>query len=93
MTSEGLGEVFKGDSADRCAGKFPLVSLGGRANGHACKDCEGGPPLARAEILDLYSKNWTKTGLVTSKKSGSGPESGKSDLIGDTANCGSHPSR
>jgi hypothetical protein len=22
MTSEGLGEVFKGDSADTCAGKF-----------------------------------------------------------------------
>jgi hypothetical protein len=23
MTSEGLGEVFIGDSADTCAGKFP----------------------------------------------------------------------
>ena len=34
MTSKGLGEVFKGDSADRSAGKFPLV--GGRANGQAC---------------------------------------------------------
>jgi hypothetical protein len=38
MTSEGLGEVFKGDSADTCAGKFPLVSMGGRANGQACAD-------------------------------------------------------
>ena len=25
MTSEGLGEIFEGDSADMCAGKFPLV--------------------------------------------------------------------
>jgi hypothetical protein len=53
MTSEGLGEVFKGDSADICAGKFPLVSMGGRANGQACADGERGPPSARAEILHL----------------------------------------
>jgi hypothetical protein len=24
MTSEGLGDMFQGDSADMCAGKFPL---------------------------------------------------------------------
>ena len=30
-TREGLGEMFEGDSADTCAGKFPLVSMGGRA--------------------------------------------------------------
>ena len=29
MTSEGLGEMFKGDSADTCAEKLPLVSIGG----------------------------------------------------------------
>ena len=38
MTSEGLGEMFEGDSADTCAGKFPLVSMGGRAEGLACAD-------------------------------------------------------
>ena len=38
MTSEGLGEMFEGDSADMCAGKFPLVSMGGRAEGLACAD-------------------------------------------------------
>ena len=27
MTSEGLGEMFKGDSADTLAGKFPLGSM------------------------------------------------------------------
>ena len=38
MTSEGLGEMFEGDYADICAGKFPLVSMGGRAEGLACAD-------------------------------------------------------
>ena len=38
MTSEGLGEMFEGDSADMCAGKCPLVSMGGRAEGLACAD-------------------------------------------------------
>ena len=32
MTSEGLGEMFEG------ARKFPLVSMGGRAEGLACAD-------------------------------------------------------
>ena len=50
MTLEGLGEVFKGDSADTCAGKFLLVSMGGRAIGQARVDGERGPPLALAEI-------------------------------------------
>jgi hypothetical protein len=44
-------EVFEGDSADMCAGKFPLVSMGGRANRQACADGERGPPSSRAEIL------------------------------------------
>jgi hypothetical protein len=52
MTSERLGEMFKGDSADTCAGKFLFVSMGGRANGQACADGERGPPLARTEILN-----------------------------------------
>ena len=45
MTSEGLGEMFEGDSADMCVGKFPLVSMGGRADGLACTD-----PGARTPI-------------------------------------------
>jgi hypothetical protein len=51
MTSEGLGEEFKGDSADMCAGKFPLVSMGGREKDQACADGERGPPSARAELI------------------------------------------
>ena len=45
MTSEGLGEMFEGDSAETGAGKFPLVSMGGRAEGLACAD-----PGARTPI-------------------------------------------
>ena len=45
MTSEGLGVMFEGDSADTLAGKFPLVSMGGRAEGLACAD-----PVARTPI-------------------------------------------
>ena len=53
MTLEGLGEVFKVDSADMCAGKFPLVSMGGRADRQGCADGERGPPSARAEIFHV----------------------------------------
>ena len=45
MTSEGLGEMFEGDSADMCAGKFPQVSMGGRAEGLACSDPVGRTPI------------------------------------------------
>ena len=37
--------MFVGDSADTCAVKFPLVSMGGRAEGLACAD-----PGARTHI-------------------------------------------
>jgi hypothetical protein len=54
--------VFEGDSADTCAGKFPLVSMGGRVNGQACADGERGPPSARAEIyhFKLHTKEHNK---------------------------------
>ena len=45
MTSEGLGEMFEGDSADMCAGKFPLVLMGGRAEGLACADLGARTPI------------------------------------------------
>ena len=38
MTFEGMGEIFEGDSADTCAEKIPLVSMGGQAEGLACAD-------------------------------------------------------
>ena len=45
MTSEGLGEMFEGDSADTCAGKFPLVLMEGRAEGLACTDLGSRTPI------------------------------------------------
>ena len=45
MTSEGLGEMFKGDSADTLAEKFPLVSMGGRAEGPLCADLVARTPI------------------------------------------------
>ena len=50
MTSEGLGEMFEGDSADTLAGKFPLVLMGGRAEGLACADPVARTPIGLAEI-------------------------------------------
>jgi hypothetical protein len=51
MTSERLREIIKDDSADMCTEKFPLVSMGGPANGQACADGERGPPSARADFF------------------------------------------
>jgi hypothetical protein len=46
MTSEGLGEMFEGDSAeDTCGGKFPVVLMGGREEDLVCAD-----PGARTPI-------------------------------------------
>ena len=64
MTSEGLGEMFEGDSADMCVEKFPLVSMGGRAEGLPCADPGARTPSALAEIIlkkhiELYiQKSW-----------------------------------
>ena len=55
MTSEGLGEMFEGDSADTCTGKFPLVLMGGRAEGLACTDPVARTPLALAEFGNLIN--------------------------------------
>jgi hypothetical protein len=54
MTSEGLGEMFEGDSADMCAGKFPLVSMGGRAEGLACTDPRARTPIGASVNFGFY---------------------------------------
>ena len=51
MTSEGLGEMFEGDSADMCAEKFPLVSMGGRAEGLACPYPGARTPISASGIV------------------------------------------
>ena len=50
MTSEGLGQMFEGDSADTGAGKFPLVSMGDRAEGLACADPGARTPIGASGI-------------------------------------------
>ena len=52
MTSEGLGEMFEGDSADTRAGKFPLMSMGGRAEGLACADPGARTPIGMSGNLE-----------------------------------------
>ena len=52
MTSEGLGEMFESDSEDMCAGKFPLVSMGGRAEGLACADPGARTPIGASGIFN-----------------------------------------
>ena len=47
MTSEGLGEMFEGDSADMCAEKFRWGAEG-RVSGAQTR--ERGPPSALAEF-------------------------------------------
>ena len=42
--------MFEGDSADTCAGKFPLVWMGGRAEGLACADPGARTPIGASGI-------------------------------------------
>ena len=51
MTSERLGEMFKGDSADMCAGKFPLVSMGGRADTSSVRRRGARTPIGASGIF------------------------------------------
>ena len=57
MTSEGLGEMFEGDSADTCSKKIPLVSMGGRAEGLACADLEARTPISVSGIIHSFELN------------------------------------
>jgi hypothetical protein len=55
MTSEGLVAVFKGDSAEMCGGKFPLVLMGGRADRQACAGAR--TPISASEKFSLIFKH------------------------------------
>ena len=54
MTSEVLGEMFEGDSADTCVGKFPVVSMGGGAEGLACADPGARTPIGASGNSETY---------------------------------------
>ena len=55
MTSEGLREMFEGDSGDTCTGKFPLMSMGGRVEGLACADPGARTPIGVSGNLTTLS--------------------------------------
>jgi hypothetical protein len=50
MTSDGLVEMFEGDSADRCTVHFFLVSKGGWSEGLACADLGASTPIGTSGI-------------------------------------------
>ena len=52
MTSEGLGELFKGDSADMCTGKCSLMSMGCQAEGLASADLGARTPIGLSGNFD-----------------------------------------
>ena len=54
MTSEGLGEMFEGDSADTYAGKIPLVPRGAERRVPRAQTRERGPPSALAEFSNIF---------------------------------------
>jgi hypothetical protein len=53
MTFEGLGEMIEGYSADTGAGKFPLASMGVRAEGLTCADPGARTPIGASGIQSL----------------------------------------
>ena len=55
MTYEGLGEMFKGDSADTCAIKFSLVLMGGQVEGLACADSGARTPIGASGNFDYFT--------------------------------------
>ena len=69
MTSEGLWEMFEGDSAHTCAGKFPQVPMGVRAEGPACAGREARPPSALADFFLSFFQILTIDGTWKEKAS------------------------
>ena len=53
MTSERLGEMFKGDSADTYSEKFPLVSKGGRVDPSSVRRWGARTPIGVSGNLDI----------------------------------------
>ena len=51
MNSEGFGEMFECNSADKCAEKFPLVSMGGQADGLKCADPGARTPIGASNFF------------------------------------------
>jgi hypothetical protein len=50
-----MGKFQNSDSADMCAGKFPLLSMGGLAEGLACADLGAKTPIGASGNLVILS--------------------------------------
>ena len=59
MTSEGLGEMFEGYSADMCAEKFPLMSM---------RVLRGGSSVRRPGSEDPHRREWKLNLFVNLKE-------------------------
>jgi hypothetical protein len=57
VTLEGLGEMFEGYSSEMCARKCPLLSMGGRAEGHACTDPGARIPMGGISWYYYFEQN------------------------------------
>ena len=68
MTSELSGEMFEGDSAGTCAEKFPLVVMGGQAEGLACADPGVRTPISASGNFSCFSSSWVILRLHTEKQ-------------------------
>ena len=55
MTFEGLGEMSEGYSADTGAGKFPLVSMGGRADPSSVRRRGARTPIGASGNFRVFS--------------------------------------
>ena len=63
MTSERLGGMFEGDSAETCGIKFPLISMGGQAEGLVCADLVARTPIGVSRNLKTFQAILKKLNL------------------------------
>ena len=67
MTSERLEEMFKGDSADTCGGKFPLVSMGGRADTSSVRRRGARTPIGASGISSIIKGIFLHSNFVKNR--------------------------
>ena len=51
-------EMFEGDSANMCVHKFPVMSMGARAEGLGCADPGARTPISHLEYLRFIATVW-----------------------------------
>ena len=61
MTSEGLGEMFEGDSAYTCGGKFPLMLMGAERRVSRAQTRERGPHRRERNYSICFWFFWIST--------------------------------